>query len=283
MTGRLGDPWMFERVSQHEIDAICDETTLAMQEFVKPFTTPIIRLREGLTDHDAPVDLVGTGALFRATDGDYVLTASHVARLANQTTLCHQLGNSGIYTFNRQFAAVPHPSIDFACVKIDYLPENRWRAAGPFITSNMLSPFLGRTDAELFFFQGFPADRSQFRFETLLFAAHSYLTNERNPRPTPEFDSQFLLDFALEYGKTPATPGEHQPAFRAEITGAGGLSGALVWNTGRVRSEMRGQTWSPQHARVCGMVVRWLTSDSLLVCTKMEAILQTATGRRIAP
>jgi hypothetical protein len=68
-----------------------------------------------------------------------------------------------------------------------------------------------------------------------------------------------------------------RPAFRGpggimrEPPDAGGMSGSLVWDT-KIRAGGNAAYWSPESARVCGLVWGWCNERQVLIATKIEHV-----------
>jgi hypothetical protein len=87
------------------------------------------------------------------------------------------------------------------------------------------------------------------------------------PLPTDDrFNARF--HFAIDYKPDLATNvvGSHS------LPCPPGMSGSAVWNTGFVESRMAGESWTPESARITGIVWAWPSSSGCIVATRSEYV-----------
>ncbi|WP_198670742.1 hypothetical protein [Oceanicella sp. SM1341] len=116
---------------------------------------------------------------------------------------------------------------------------------------------------EILFFRGYAQENSHFHFEHLLSGSTSYATQAMEETPIG-LDERFF--FAL-----------HHTTEKAEmLDGVGhlplppGFSGSMVWNTRYVECLQAGKPWTPEEARVTGVVCRWRSGDTGIVVLRVE-------------
>jgi hypothetical protein len=236
-----------------------------MQEFTKPFVTPISRVvRETDGEHG---ELVGTGNYIELLSGKYLLTNEHVARAMERNSLAHQfLGCDTVFQVTNAFLTFPLP-FDVGLSVLDpnvwnheehessAIPESKWTLAH------------GGADGELFFFKGYAAEGSSFHFGHLITNATSYTCQEVPLPPDDRFHNRF--HFALDYRPDLAIPlGDNNPG----LPDPHGFSGSLVWNTRFVELGCNIDAWSPSDAVVTGLVWGWPSSAACLVATRAEFV-----------
>ena len=250
----------------------CTEVVNAMKAHVIPFVTPIARATE-TQPGDAPGTTTITGAALLGT-GNFVchngrvvvLTNEHVAVHARTERLMYKLhGSENYHLFRKDFLTIPYPT-DAAISEVDQLVWSQQSREARAVPTALVTDRHNPVDRELLFVFGFSGERSGFGFNTLVSFGTPYLTQE--PEPKPEIHSHH---FALEYrpdhaiAVEPNAPGLPQPS---------GLSGSLVWDTKRVRCLLEGRKWSPELARVTGLLRFWASSSAMVTATKIEYVAQ---------
>ena len=119
---------------------------------------------------------------------------------------------------------------------------------------------------DLLFIHGFPGAYS--RSFKMTGSIHSrtlpYGTTFGSPK-WPEFNPN--LHFALLYDPKYSVDGS---GATIDLPDPHGLSGVAVWNTRRVEL---GQNWSPEDARIIGIVHRWDQDARCLIATRVENVL----------
>jgi hypothetical protein len=129
---------------------------------------------------------------------------------------------------------------------------------------------------ELFAFSGFAGERTAFHFSTLLFEATTSLAREA-PLPEDErWDSRF--HFGLDYRPDLAT----NVLGNQGLPKPPGLSGSTVWNTCFVEAKVNGIRWTPDLARVAGIVWGWSSTNGLIVATRVEHVRSFLLGGHFA-
>lgn len=240
---------------------MCKETTEQMTQMVKPYLTPISSvLSEEHGEH------WGTGNFVEIGGERYIVSNEHVAAKMLATPLgfgFHDGEDIARLSGNAVNYAYP---IDAAVWKV---PSLAWESAGPHgAKAVQLSQFASAhtaVDNEMMFVAGFSGERSTFTHGHLFTSATPLLTVEQSDE-FPEEGNRYF-HFALVYSPEKVTSlaerGQPLPLPK-------GLSGSFVWNTRRIEHLRQGRIWTPQAARVTGIVWGWPTSSACILATKIE-------------
>jgi len=232
--------------------AFSDATTTAMAAYVPSFITPVIRVisfDEG--------ELHGSGSYVAIDGATYLLTNEHVAAASLQRRLAHMFhGSDEVITVRGHFASISLPT-DAAIARVDM---SEAPAAAAAVTLSLYAPHHQTVDGELLFIAGYPGQRSQFAFNTLFSPHTPYLTQEDAEQSQVLGAHHFAVPWRPDQARSvePRSPGLSLPP---------GMSGSLVWNTRRVEFHQSGRPWSPQEARVTGLVFAWSTCANWVYVT----------------
>lgn len=114
------------------------------------------------------------------------------------------------------------------------------------------------------FLFGYPGERSKSLHEHLITRSTPYTT--QHPEPMGDLDHPDT-DFHVHYPRNliKAIGGSEGDAPLPP-----GLSGSLVWNTRFVEVSAAGAVWTPECAKVTGILKRWIEKEELLVGTRVE-------------
>ena len=162
---------------------------------------------------------------------------------------------------DRGFLSAPFP-IDCAICPLPDPVWERTRTAAP-IPERLITWAHVPVAREILFFRGYAQENSHFHFEHLLSGSTSYATQAMEETPAG-LDERFV--FALH----------HTPEKAEMLDGAGhlplppGFSGSTVWNTRYVECFQAGKPWTPEEARVTGVVCRWRSGDTGIVVLRVE-------------
>lgn len=237
-----------------EWNALCAEISGAMAHYVPQFMTPLSRI---LSEDEG--ELQGTGSYVSIDGKSFLLTNHHVAAALQRKRLGHMFNGSDlVYSLRSRFAAISPPT-DAAIAPVDM-------TRGPDANAVPLSRYANShapVDGELLFVAGYPGERSGFAFGTLFTPLAVYLAQED------------VMQSAALGSHHIAIPWLPDKARSADLHGSGlplppGMSGSLVWNTRRRECEINGWTWSPEEARVTGLVFAWSTCSNWIYATKVE-------------
>lgn len=118
---------------------------------------------------------------------------------------------------------------------------------------------------ELLTFAGFAGDNTNFVYGTLQAEATCSTSREVSlPEDDERFDARF--HFGLDYRPDRAT----RVSGNKDLPRPPGLSGSTVWNTGVVEAKRKGISWTPDFARVTGVIWGWPSNHGCLVATRGE-------------
>ncbi len=251
--------------TKEEWEIAVPDVVRKMQIYLSSYCTPISR---HIGDHG---ELEGTGTYLDLAGQTFILTNEHVAcaRTATQR-LIHQLRDKDEPAFivgNHLAVRAPRD--------IALLPVSRaiWSAGdhkSRAITKDMMLPKHNPVPTELLMLTGFSGERSSFRFGTLFTPATSSASREvALPINDDRFDPAY--HFGIDYRPNLATPVDGS----ASLPVPPGLSGSSVWNTRFVECRINGVPWTPECARVTGIVWGWPTNVGCLVATRAEYLVAT--------
>lgn len=255
-------------------EAMCAEVRDEMAKFVGRFTTPISEVV------DVGAGLAwGTGnyiQLGKARD-TYILTNEHVASRAAVAVLAH-LPSPGL-----EYEAIHHEPVceaqpyDLAIAKVK---GDRLGAGRSSINAIHMDTHFAPVDGELLFWLGYPGTSGR-RFDVPSEATLRRSMFGELPLSGFPMLSQQLTEWPSEapiglYPRIHALVHYPERAIRApgesdvEVPSPMGLSGSLLWDTKVINCERSQVYWTPEHARVCGVV--WATVDTApyLAVTKVE-------------
>lgn len=260
-------------VKEHSIEDK-EQVFLDVIDRMKRYTAPSIVQVCGNFDEETG-ELLGTGTFFELRNSLYLLTAQHVAGELYTVTkngdrkyaagLSHSVGN------NQRMKWFPNPWItwnppqDIAVTRLDRMVlEGADCVALKADTLALNSKALDHDD--IYFVHGWPGKQSHFTtffergvlsrslpyggwLETAKLSSFDYSTHFPITYPPDE-----LID---ENGKPTTLPDPH------------GLSGSVLWKTNRNGS---GDSWTPEMARVVGLVQGFNHDWKCLVVTRIEYV-----------
>jgi hypothetical protein len=245
--------------TEAEWPALTKKVAGQMSRFVEKYTTPI-----SLAVSNDEGQLCGSGSYCNFFGKNFLVTNEHVARKRQDYSLAPKFfGDDSFFRLRNPFVALGAP-IDIALARVDDDEWNRFPHKASAICSTQFAESHELVEGELLFIAGYSGDRCRFSFGCLFTHGTPYLARECPLPENTECDSKF--HFALDYNPEKATS--------IDGTSRGlplppGLSGTLVWNTRVVEMKMRGKPWTPQAARVTGIVWGWPATTCLLA-TKIE-------------
>ena len=254
----------------------CASVKDAMRDWAKRFVTPISMSTE--RGHGVSW---GTGTYLDISGKHLLLTNNHVvADVPSGGHLAHLPGPTDDYiSIGGQWSQKTYPT-DAACTAIPSIGSSGLKSPVPY--SLVEQQFDAEQDELLFWigFPGFTAERHEAptearqrmtRFggplETVGLPMLSQAIRDWNGEGEKAFDLVFHI--AVHY------PNEAQrtadgPA--VVLPNAKGMSGSLLWDTKYVASLGRSSSWSPDDARVCGLVWGALDDPEVVVATKIEHV-----------
>lgn len=244
-------------------DAICNETTVAMQGYCMPFVTPIshaISHTEG--------ELEGTGSYLEFAGKRLLVSNEHVLRDWETRQFTHQFhGCEDVFRLRGAPIAMEKHPVDAAIWDIT---DEAWQLRShqaAVIPSERLALRHAPVPGELLFFCGFPQQRSRFVFNTLANHATQLATQERRPPTVHDLHENYVL-----IGYSPEHARSVDPNGGVPLSNPPGLSGSLLWNTRRVECHQQNLPWSPDKAQVTGMLCRWDPPLSAVQAVRIEVL-----------
>lgn len=249
--------------TEEEWDAARRRVVAEMTEYLRPYRTAIYELKEDYGEG------WGSGSYLRLESRVYILTNEHVAVAReqgkpNSKVLGHQFdGQEDIRRIVGDHAAYPLP-LDLALLPVDMQAwgESTNKSKGIEIEQIMLGHDPVAT--ELLTFTGFAGENVSFCFNTLFAQGTCYTAREIEIPMDDRFSERF--HFAIDY----------RPEAASNVIGKEGLplppglSGSTVWNTQFVAARMSGVQWTPELAKVTGVIWGWPSEHACLIATRAE-------------
>lgn len=231
-----------------------------MTEYLKHYRTPIFR---DLDDHGVGH---GSGSYLKAGDRIFVLTNDHVAvaRESGERLLYQFSDSTDLHSVAGDHMSFGEP-LDLALLPVD---AAAWGSASPgsrAIEIDQIAWAHSPYPTELMSFVGFPGDDVRFFFEAITAKAQCLTGREVELPPDDDrFDSRF--HFGLDYNPNLA----NDVIGNKGLSRPPGLSGSTVWNTSFVEAKVHGIAWTPEMAKVTGVVWGWPSNVGCLVATRAE-------------
>ena len=250
--------------TEAEWNASAPQVVAAMTEYLRPYRTAIYDLN--LDDGNG----WGSGSYLRLLDNVFILTNEHVADDKNPKRtgefLGHQLGGQDIIRrIVGDRPVFPWP-LDLGLLPVDKSAWDDEFNKSTAIEVGQIALGHDPVSTEILTFTGFAGENVSFHFNTLISEGVCYTAREIELPIDDRFSSRF--HFAIDY----------RPDAAAAVTGnkglplPPGLSGSTVWNTGFVQAKMAGVPWTPELARVTGIVWGWPSKHGCLIVTRAEYV-----------
>ena len=230
-----------------------------MTDFLRKYRTPVF---EDFGDHGAGW---GSGSYLELAGRIFILTNEHVAHVRHD-------GRDLAYQFDQQedilrvvgnHVELPAP-FDLALLPVDELKWKDHSNGSSAIQLDQIALAHSPVQTEILTFSGFAGGNAGFHFGTLASMATCYTSREIVLPDDSRFSSRY--HFGLDY----------RPDLATDVIGKEGLplppglSGSIVWNTGFVAAKMQSVQWTPELARVTGVVWGWPPENACLVATRAE-------------
>lgn len=260
-------------------DAILFEIRDRMAQFVWPIATPLT-----CSKTDKRGFALGTGNYARIQERTVIVTNSHVIEEAEGGHIGHLPGPSDEYVgCGPNFLTSPWP-IDLGIAEIGGIGPSSERGV---LREDQLCERFSPVDGELLFFLGFPGSTAQ-RHEavTELNTRYSWfgqlqtvgipmLTTVANvgANDLPHFDPE--KHHAVHF---PSKAKKHLDGPEEDIPNPKGMSGSLLWDTRYLACKLAGEEWSPDRARVCGLVWAAHQKPEVIVATAIEHVVPELMG-----
>ncbi len=246
--------------AEAEWDAAMPKVVADMTEYLKQYRTPIFR---DCGDHGVGH---GSGSYLRIGDRTFVLTNEHVA-------VARESGERLVYQFadsdDLRAVAGDHlkfgEPLDLALLPVDAAAWKSTAGGSRAIECNQIAWAHSPYPTELMTFVGFPGDDVGFFFNTVTSKAQCLTGREVK---LPPDDERFSLRFHFGI--------DYKPNLSTDVIGnkglsrPPGLSGSAVWNTCFVEAKARGIPWTPELAKVTGVIWGWPSNVGCLVATRAE-------------
>lgn len=230
-----------------------------MTGFLRPYRTPVFK---DFGDHGAGW---GSGAYLELAGKIFILTNKHVACARNAgRNLCYQLDQQeDILSVVGNHVELPAP-FDLALLPVNELKWRDQSNGSSAIKLDQIALAHSPVETEILTFSGFAGGNVGFHFGTLASMATCYTSREIVLPDDSRFSSRY--HFGLDY----------RPDLATDVIGKEGLplppglSGSIVWNTGFVEARMQSVQWTPELARVTGVIWGWPSENACLVATRAE-------------
>ena len=252
--------------TEEEWNAAMPGVGKAMTGYLRPYRVAIIENKQD-DDGQKYGDGWGSGSFLRLDDRVYILTNQHVACAREEgRVLGYQFdGQEDIRRVVGNHAEFPHP-LDVAVLPVDMKAwadaSNRSKA----IDVQQIAFGHDPVPAELLTFTGFAGQHTSFHFDTLFTEGTCSTAREVQLPQDARFSSRF--HFGIDY----------RPNLASTVIGdkglplPPGLSGSTVWNTGFVAAKMAGVAWTPDMAKVTGIVWGWPSEHACLIAIRAEFV-----------
>lgn len=250
-------------ISEDEWKKSARQVVKEMQAFTAPFVSAV--------SYEKPNDeprLSGSGSFIELFGRRFLLTNEHVLHDQQSDLLLPNLafgahGTDEVFRMANGTLDAPYP-IDCALIPV---PDQIWYRPNKAqaIPEEKFNWAHVPIDREILFFRGYAQENSSFHFENLFNAGTSYGTQIMEEPPVGP-DRRFFF------------PLHHSPEKAEMVNDQGhlplppGFSGSTVWDTGFVACLNNGMPWSPEQARVTGIVCRWRSGDTGIEALKIEHI-----------
>lgn len=239
-----------------------------MGDFVDAFVTAITSIPLEDT-RDPPGDHRGTGWITEIGGHPLLCTCEHVARFQRKCVLGYSCfgGENGI-SVGRQFTCNPLP-LDFAVASL----ERSWGVIthqGKCISQSMISRSHAPAESEYLYFYGFPGSDAitaygEHRIRGTGVFLHEVDFNPavlaEEPLANPKMHITMSLSPAHAVPLTPAT---------GDLPLPDGMSGSALWNTRYREVTDSGRDWTPEDARVTGIVWGASQKSGVVLATRIE-------------
>ena len=247
--------------SKEEWEAVTPKLTADMTAYLKQYRTPVFIDRG---DHGEPW---GSGSFVEVGNNRFVLTNEHVARPRRTG---ERLGvrfdeQDELLCIVGDHSELPWPW-DLALLPVTDTAWSTLPHGSSAIRIDQIATAHTPVPTEVFAFAGYAGERTTFVFGTMQFGATTSLAREVSLEPHAEIDSRFHLGLVYLPDRATTVVGDRS------LPRPPGLSGSTVWNTCFVEAKAAGLEWSPELAKVAGVVWGWPSGQGVIVATKAEHV-----------
>lgn len=248
-------------LTEAEWNASMPVLTRDMTEYLARYRTPVFKDQR---DHG---EGWGSGSFVEVDGSKYILTNEHVATIRHSDQqLGFQLADQETLVVIRGNHVQQGPPWDLALLPVFEASWTSLKHASSAIQVDQIALAHTPVSTEIFAFSGFAGEGTSFHFSNLFFKAITSVAREVELPADPRWDNRF--HFGLDY----------RPDLAATVIGNDGLpkppglSGSTVWNTCFVEAKMRGINWTPDLARVTGVIWGWPSNHGFLIATRAEHV-----------
>lgn len=246
-------------MTEEEWKRISGSVTDAMNEYTRPFVTPLT------VSDESEVKLVGSGSYVALPECIALVTCEHVKREGAMEFSF--FGADDVFRHPGPWSEDPRENVDLAFAKV---ADATWRSlphqasAVPYERFASLHRLTDR--AELLFVRAFAGENAAYAFGVHQANASGYCTQEIEGAGDAS-----IFEMFWEPEKVQFSEGTTEEARKNVLAvDAKGFSGSLVWNTRYVETRSAGKEWSPSCAVVTGLLRRWDTSTKTLLAWRVE-------------
>ena len=257
MTGRL----LF---TEAEWNVAILHVVKTMTDYLRPYRTAIYEHKRDEQGSEYGKGW-GSGSYLCLGDRVFILTNQHIACIrAESRVLGYQFdGQQDIRAVAGNHTEYPEP-LDLAVLPVDMSAWNAIKHKSKAIEAQQISLAHDPVPGELLTFTGFAGETVSFHFNTLIAKGTCYTAREIELPQDKRFSWRF--HFGIDYRPDLATSVIDDKGLPLPP----GLSGSTVWNTGFVAAKMADVLWSPDMARVTGVIWGWPSGHACLVATRAE-------------
>lgn len=230
-----------------------------MTAYLRPYRTAVY---EDFGDHG---EGWGSGSYLRLGNAVYILTNEHVSTVRQDNRfLGYQFdGQDDIRRVIGNHIESRAP-FDLGLLPVDMPSWNDPSNGSKAIEIEQIALAHEPVLTEVMTFAGFAGEKVSFKYGQLNAQSTCYTAREIELPEHPDINPR--LHFGLDYNPGLATP----VIGKSSLPTPPGLSGSTVWDTGFVKAKMMGQPWTPDMARVTGVVWGWPSGAGCLVATRAE-------------
>ena len=239
---------------------ICGEVTDRMLRHVRNFVCPLS------FETETDVHLIGTGSFIEVGKRTAIITCEHVA---DKQPLNYKFADSeNIYGYRGTWKSQRDP-VDASITNGVLCPSpssHQVLKSHRFASAHIISK-----QAELLFFCGFAGENSKYVFEHHFTNLTGYCTQEN--AKAENIDSSFEIHWPNGLEKW--TNGTVEQAKKQiKFSDPRGFSGSLIWNTRFVELGCDLINWSPNDAKITGLIKQFDQTNGVLLATPIEKVHQ---------
>lgn len=249
--------------------------TKSMSDYLRPYRTGVFE--HFTNDGSEWAKGWGSGSYLRVGDSVHVLTNEHVSSVMRAgRKLAYQFdGQDDIRLCAGIYAEFPAP-LDIGLLPVAMSAWNDIKHSSKAVTVDQIALAHAPVESEILAFSGFAGQKVSFNYNQLNSQCVCSLSKEIDVPEHPDIDPRF--HFSLDYNPNLAT----------SVIGCTGLptppgfSGSTVWDTGFVRARIMNKQWTPEMARVTGVVWGWPSGAGSIIATRAEYVRSFLLGT-VAP